>query len=300
MQTIINTCLYILVSTVLYSCAPARYFYSSGAFGRTPTSKKHVKRAYNKPYTIKNIKYYPRKYYEYSEIGMASYYGGRDHGNPTSTGEIFSKHGLTAAHKTLPLPSIARVTNLKNGKSVIVRINDRGPFAKKRIVDVSEYVAKLLGFHHDGEAKVHVECLVSESMLLATRYKTRGCSPRNVHCHNFYNRVFHSVFPKFNRYRSPYLNQAQSPILNAQLRQRPGAHKKKYIQVGTSLTYNRAQILKNKIYSKLTLPSKIHYYTKNGKKHYKILIGPVKPGYDKRMITALRGLNLTNIFIVNK
>ncbi len=302
MKNIINICVCTFTIILLYSCAPTRYFYSSGMFGSTPASKKHAKRGYNKPYVIKNRRYYPRKHYEYSQVGMASYYGGTDifHGRATSTGETFSKHGLTAAHKTLPLPSIARVTNLKNGRSVVVRINDRGPFAKNRIIDVSEYVAKLLGFHHDGVAKVHVECLVKESMLLATRYKPKSCGPRNVHCYNFYNRIFHSVFPRSYSYTSPYIKQPSSRILNAKLRPRRATIKKTYIQTGTFNSTKRAQQLKRVIYQKLRLPSKVDSYTKNRKKYYRVLIGPIKPGYEQRIAAKLKEIKIKDAFIIKK
>ncbi len=82
-----------------------------------------------------------------SAVGISSYYGPGFHGRPTATGEIFDMHGLSAAHKTLPIPSYARVTNLHNGHSVIVRINDRGPYVGGRMLDVSERVARLLGFN---------------------------------------------------------------------------------------------------------------------------------------------------------
>jgi rare lipoprotein A len=82
-----------------------------------------------------------------SQVGVSSYYGPGFNGRPTADGEIFDMHGLSAAHKTLPIPSYARVTNLRNGRSVIVRINDRGPYVAGRILDVSERVAHLLNYH---------------------------------------------------------------------------------------------------------------------------------------------------------
>ena len=148
----------------------------------TPVVQKQAKRAYNKPYKIKGKDYKPRSLYEYSGTGIASYYGGRDvfHGRKTSTGEIFNKNGLTAAHKTLPFPSVVRVTNIKNGRSIKLRINDRGPFVKGRIIDVSEKAARMLGFHHDGIAKVRVDCLVNESIRLAHSYNPKKSNPYTV------------------------------------------------------------------------------------------------------------------------
>ena len=108
------------------------------------------------PYQIGDTWYYPREQPDYDETGVASWYGPTFYGHPTADGEIYDAQALTAAHRTLPLPVNVRVTNLENGKSLIVRVNDRGPFAKGRIIDVSERAAKLLGFYDSGTAKVRV------------------------------------------------------------------------------------------------------------------------------------------------
>jgi rare lipoprotein A len=95
------------------------------------------------------------------QIGVASYYGLEFHGRRTSSGEIYDMSELTAAHPTLPFGTLVRVTNLANNKSVIVRINDRGPFKKNRIIDVSYEAAKQLGFLNDGTALVKIEVIES-------------------------------------------------------------------------------------------------------------------------------------------
>ena len=92
-----------------------------------------------------------------SQVGMASWYGKKFHGRPTSSGEIFDMYKLTAAHKELPLGTRVRVTNLKNRKSVIVKVNDRGPFVKGRIIDLSYGAAKKIGMVEDGVTRVRVE-----------------------------------------------------------------------------------------------------------------------------------------------
>jgi rare lipoprotein A len=93
------------------------------------------------------------------QVGAASWYGPGLHGNQTATGEIFDQNELSAAHRTWPIPSLAEVTNLKNGRKVVVRVNDRGPFAKDRLIDVSRAAARALGFEQEGEAKVAVRYL---------------------------------------------------------------------------------------------------------------------------------------------
>ncbi|MDE2182113.1 MAG: septal ring lytic transglycosylase RlpA family protein [Alphaproteobacteria bacterium] len=109
------------------------------------------------PYQIGGTWYYPREQPDYDETGIASWYGPTFDGNLTADGEIFDRNALTAAHRTLPMPVNVRITNLENGKSVVVRVNDRGPFAKGRIIDVSEQAAKLLGFYGVGTARVRVQ-----------------------------------------------------------------------------------------------------------------------------------------------
>ncbi len=108
------------------------------------------------PYQIFGKWYYPKVDRYYQETGMASWYGPKFHKRPTANGEVFNKHIISAAHRTLPLPSIVRVTNLENGRELTLRVNDRGPFAHDRIIDLSEKAAKKLGMHHKGTAKVKV------------------------------------------------------------------------------------------------------------------------------------------------
>ncbi len=110
-----------------------------------------------KPYVVGGRTYTPQEDVNYRAEGLASWYGDDFHGRLTANGEVFDMTSLTAAHPTMPLPSYARVTNLTNGKSVIVRVNDRGPYHGNRIMDVSHNAATLLGFKDDGIARVRVE-----------------------------------------------------------------------------------------------------------------------------------------------
>ncbi|WP_420565537.1 septal ring lytic transglycosylase RlpA family protein [Thalassobaculum sp.] len=123
-------------------------------------------------YQIQGVWYYPKEEWDYAETGIASWYGPGFHGKSTANGEVFDENALTAAHRTLPMPSIVRVTNLDNGRSIVVRVNDRGPFAHGRIIDMSRRSAQLLGFMNKGTAKVRVELLESES--LQERAAARG------------------------------------------------------------------------------------------------------------------------------
>lgn len=109
------------------------------------------------PYTIGGKTYVPEYNPNYRAEGTASWYGDDFHGRQTANGEIFDLNGISAAHPTMPLPSYARVTNLSNGRSLIVRVNDRGPYHGNRIIDVSTKAAHLLGFRESGTAWVRVE-----------------------------------------------------------------------------------------------------------------------------------------------
>jgi rare lipoprotein A len=109
-----------------------------------------------KPYQINGVWYYPAYQPGYDETGIASWYGSDFHGKSTANGERYDMNALTAAHKTLPLPSLVQVTNLENGRSLQLKVNDRGPFVHGRVIDVSRRAAQLLGFDRQGTAKVRV------------------------------------------------------------------------------------------------------------------------------------------------
>src|SRR5690242_12256883 len=111
------------------------------------------------PYQIDGTWYYPAEDFNYDETGIASWYGEAFHAKVTANGEVFDLNALTAAHKTLPMPCIVQVTNLENGRSIELRVNDRGPFVRGRIIDVSRRAAQLLGFEGQGTTKVRVQVL---------------------------------------------------------------------------------------------------------------------------------------------
>jgi rare lipoprotein A len=135
-----------------------------------------------KPYTVKGRVYTPRENPRYTSTGLASWYGSAFHGRYTANGEVYDMDGLSAAHPTMPLPSYARVTNTKNGRSVVVRVNDRGPYAHDRVIDLSSKTAEVLDMKHHGTTKVKVEYVGrarleghDQAMLMAT-YQGPGSS----------------------------------------------------------------------------------------------------------------------------
>ncbi len=129
------------------------------------------------PYKINGVTYKPQEFDTFTETGIASWYGPGFHGKSTANGERFDTNELTAAHRVLPMPSLVRVTNLENGRSVVLRVNDRGPFAHNRVIDVSQKGAELLGFKNKGTARVRVQLMERESARLADLAK-KGISTR--------------------------------------------------------------------------------------------------------------------------
>jgi rare lipoprotein A len=143
---------------------------SSGPHGGSDASGYGRSRGYYKvgaPYQVNGVWYYPRIDYAYDETGTASWYGEAFNGRSTANGETFDLSQVSAAHKTLQLPSIVEVTNLQNGRALKVRVNDRGPYAGDRIIDLSRRAAQLLGFERAGTAPVRVRIIKEESIKVA-------------------------------------------------------------------------------------------------------------------------------------
>jgi rare lipoprotein A len=140
-----------------------------------PVPKGGGRYSVGKPYNINGRTYVPGADPNYRVDGIASWYGPDFHGRQTANGEVYDMHAISAAHPTMPLPSYARVTNLDNGKSIVVRVNDRGPYARNRLIDLSIGTAKALDFYGHGLARVRVEYVgpapitgSDDRMLMAT------------------------------------------------------------------------------------------------------------------------------------
>ncbi|MDP2763340.1 MAG: septal ring lytic transglycosylase RlpA family protein, partial [Brevundimonas sp.] len=129
---------------------------AGGEGGRIPivTDPAPIVSGTMRPYQIRGRWYRPAEQPGYDETGLASWYGAQFNGRPTATGERFDMHALTAAHKTLPLPGLVEVTNLANGRRIVVRVNDRGPFVDNRIIDLSRGSAEALGLLSAGVGEV--------------------------------------------------------------------------------------------------------------------------------------------------
>jgi rare lipoprotein A len=139
----------------IYGVRPSRRVYQEGE----TIPKGGGSRLVGQPYVVAGRSYVPREVSHYAVVGLASWYGSAFHGRLTANGEVFDRYSISAAHKTLPLPSYVRVTNVRNGRSIVVRVNDRGPYHSNRVMDVSERVADVLDFKSIGTTEVKVDYL---------------------------------------------------------------------------------------------------------------------------------------------
>ena len=132
-----------------------------------------------RPYEVLGRRYTPRDAPDFEEVGVASWYGPTFQGKLTANGEIFDEADLSAAHRTLPLPSYVEVTNLDNGRRLVLRVNDRGPFANDRVIDLSRRAAEELGTKQAGLARVRVRRITpSEAQLAALKIGRASCRER--------------------------------------------------------------------------------------------------------------------------
>ncbi len=253
------------------------------------------------PYEISGQWYYPAADYEYKETGIASWYGPKFHGKQTANGEIFDQYEVSAAHRTLPLPSVVRVTNLENGRSLKVRINDRGPFAHSRIIDMSRRAAQLLGFEKKGTAKVLVEVIEDESRQMAAiaqgkaapevtqaEQQTVSAAPRDtvetVRLDD--GPITDSGEPTKSTIRlTPPSNNApisQSAELtpldgtaedNVAVRVEPVSPSSIFVQAGAFSVYDNALNLRNRLYD--MAPTKIEPVDVKGTTFYRVRLGPL-------------------------
>jgi rare lipoprotein A len=182
----------------------------------------------------------------HKERGTASWYGTKFDGRRTSSGETYDMMKMTAAHKTLPIPAYAKVTNLENGKQVIVKINDRGPFAKGRIIDLSYAAAYKIGMTEKGTARVEVETITFD----------REDSP--VQSANYASTI-----------------QPVTALPNDNAKAKKPLDKKRYVQVGAYSNHKTAQKLAKVLDREIRLPVKITSINRKGRKLYRVRIGPV-------------------------
>lgn len=231
------------------------------------------------PYQIFGTWYYPKEDYKYSETGISSWYGDGDgfHAKTTANGEKYDMNTLTAAHRTLPLPSIVKVTNLENGRTVILRVNDRGPYAKNRIIDISRKGAEILGFKAKGTAKVKVEIMPEESKKLkAAMLNKRGGD----------------AWVKANKYQTPAKSEPAKPTAKTSIKEKSAEYAPKFVQAGSFSSYESADNLKKQLskFGKTFITSA----TVDGSKYYRVRLGPYR--YDDEAALALEKIKDYGIY----
>ncbi|MFC6978412.1 septal ring lytic transglycosylase RlpA family protein [Microbulbifer taiwanensis] len=220
----------------------------------TPVREPIGKAGNKSPYKVNGVTYRVRGNVKgYKERGHASWYGTKFHGRRTANGEVYNMYAMSAAHKTLPLPSYAKVTNLENGRSVIVRVNDRGPFVPGRIIDLSYTAAQKLGYLNKGVARVEVEAFDPDSLPAAgeTLAVEKDVSAREA------------------------LAQDASFKLPDNT----------YLQVGAYSSANQANSVRAQLAAELDYPVSVSPVERGGKRYYRVRIGPIA---QQRALVAAR------------
>ena len=309
--------LFILIIPFLTSCTSVelaanlgkKVFYKKGQYKNTNAIYK-----IGNPYIVDGKKYYPKKDLNYDKKGIASWYGPKFHGKLTANGEIFNQYELTAAHKTLPIPSAVKVTNLKNNKSLIVRINDRGPFVNDRIIDLSYQSAKKLKMLESGTVFVRVQILRSESLLLEKLAKNNQFPEINditkmttppINQVNYSNvsikKIGETKFVKnSNSSSNKYKNDKniEKAKIQAEALKIKGKRYKIWVQIASFSNKKSANILKTKFNSVKNI--NIKKVNINGKIFFRVRVGPFKNIKEtKRIYNFLinKGMEGTKIFV---
>ncbi len=206
--------------------------------------------------------------YGYSEQGIASWYGSKFHGNPTSNGEIYDMYSMTAAHKTLPLPTTVKVTNLRNGRSVVVRVNDRGPFVPNRVIDLSYSAARKLDMVRAGTARVEIMAMT-------------GSNPGYVPASVPVERSSSDTAVAANRIEQPATDRTATTFAVA------------YFQVGAFGESINAQLLKSRLQSDGLGDVFIHYEPGVVPALYRVRIGPVETVDEfQQLVIRVEALNV--------
>ena len=265
------------VTAVLPACAQLQFGAELAKQGKRTAAGGIYK--VGKPYKIAGEWYYPRENTKYDNIGIASWYGPKFQGRRTANGEIFDMNLLTAAHPTLPMPVMVQVTNLENGRSMKLRVNDRGPFKKNREIDLSRRAAEILGFKDKGTARVRVKYLHR-----APLYNQRGQLISGDESDSF-------VFDKpYTPTRDRYVSAA--PITEVETKSLDGQDlpskksvlpkQKYYVQLGVFSRKDSAEALRQKLGQIGQV--EVSELTSGGRQLYRVRVGPVNSRVDANIL----------------
>jgi len=227
------------------------------------------------PYTVLGKTYFPiSDGHRYSATGTASWYGTKFHGQPTANGEKYDLYGMSAAHKTLPLPTYVKVTNLDNGRTVTLRVNDRGPFYSDRIIDLSFAAAKKLGFAETGTARVKVEGIDPQQWWAA---QGRPVPAMMAQPQMAASKPTTSIAQPIEQYTPPPQQHAAATVpleIDAKKNASPAASGL-FLQVGAFANPDAAQLLKDKLSGVVSAPVFISSVVHNQQTLHRVRLGPI-------------------------
>jgi rare lipoprotein A len=256
------------------------------------------------PYTVLGKTYFPlQESKTYVQSGTASWYGTKFHGQNTANGEVYDLYGMSAAHKTLPLPSYVRVTNLDNNKSVILRVNDRGPFYSDRIIDLSYAAAKKLGYAETGTARVKVEGIDPQQwwaakgrpapLMLNEPQVAQNSAP-----------VITASAGTIEQWTPPPQQHAAAvvPVQLADAKKNASAPASgQYLQVGAFANPDAAELLRSKLSGMVKTPVFISSIVRNQQTLHRVRLGPIgSPGEIQQVQNSVRLANLGSPSVVTE
>ena len=239
------------------------------------TPMPHYGRYKANPYTVLGKTYFPiSDGRRYSATGTASWYGTKFHGQPTANGEKYDLYGMSAAHKTLPLPTYVKVTNLDNGRTVVLRVNDRGPFYSDRIIDLSFAAAKKLGYAESGTARVKVEGIDPQQWWAdqGRPVPTMMAQPEMVA-----SKPASNIAQPIEQYTPPPQQHAAATVpleVDAKKNASPAASGL-FLQVGAFANPDAAQLLKDKLSGVVSAPVFISSVVHNQQTLHRVRLGPI-------------------------
>lgn len=255
------------------------------------------------PYTVLGKTYFPlQESRTYVQSGTASWYGTKFHGQNTANGEVYDLYGMSAAHKTLPLPSYVRVTNLDNNKSVILRVNDRGPFYSDRIIDLSYAAAKKLGYAETGTARVKVEGIDPQAYWAAKGRPAPLMLNEPKIAQNSAPVITASAGTV--EQWTPPPQQHAAAVVPVQLDAKKNASvpaSGQYLQVGAFANPDAAELLRSKLSGMVSAPVFISSIVRNQQTLHRVRLGPIgSPGEIQQVQNSVRLANLGSPSVVTE
>ncbi len=250
------------------------------------------------PYTVLGKTYFPiQESKSYVASGTASWYGTKFHGQNTANGEVYDLYGMSAAHKTLPLPSYVRVTNLDNNRSVILRVNDRGPFYSDRIIDLSYAAAKKLGYAETGTARVKVEG-IDPQQWWAQRGRPAPLMLNEPQVAQNSAPVVTASAGTVEQWTPP-AQQHAAAVVPVPMKSTATAASGQYLQVGAFANPDAAELLRSKLSSMVSAPVFISSIVRNQQTLHRVRLGPFgTPNEAQQAQNSVRLANLGQASVV--